>query len=131
MPAPSVIQKGITTALWGTDSKVGTPSGAIVEKLTITPKNKDPIEVEDNNGFAAILVLLLDGFNAEATMVYDTAKTWPAEGDTIVLTVPKTGAAGGTEDFNCLLCSISKDMTRKDHAKITFTMVYRPGVDLA
>jgi hypothetical protein len=73
------IIKGITTINWGVGDVPGTglPAGAIATAGTITPKNGEPIEIEDTNGIAAALVFLPDGFNAELSFVYDGAKVWP------------------------------------------------------
>jgi hypothetical protein len=127
MPASPVI-KGITTIKWGTGSNLGTPSGAIVESIRVTRKNGAPIEIEGNDGFAAALVFLNDGFNATITCLYDTAKTWPADGSAVSLTLPKLGAAGGTETFACWCASSTPDLSRKREATVTLELIYRPDV---
>src|SRR5437879_6242115 len=74
---PSAILKGINTIVWGTDNLLGSPAGAIVESGAITPKNGEPIEIENNPGFGAVAVILDDGFNAKIQCLYDKAKAWP------------------------------------------------------
>lgn len=120
--------KGITTIRWGSGSLIGTPSTVIVQSGRVTPKNGGPVEIEDNNGFAAVLVFLPDGFDAEITMLYDTALTWPAVADTVVLTLPKYGAAGGVSAFNTFVAAEpSIDIERKREATITFKLIFRPN----
>jgi hypothetical protein len=125
---PDII--GDATLIWGTDGQNLGLTGAIVESATITPKNQDPIEIEDNNGFAKILVLLKDGFNGKLDFVYDKDITWPAEGDVVAFTIAKTGAAGGTEDFDCVVTSMPQQFTKKKEAMISINLVYRPNVVL-
>lgn len=117
----SATKKGITTIKWGTGSTLGSPSAAIVESVRVSPKNKAPIEIEDSDGFAAILVFLKDGFDAEAVSVYDSALTWPSEGDAVTLTIRGT-------TYNCWVGSIEDSLARKKEATITLSLVYRPGV---
>jgi hypothetical protein len=120
--------KGITTIKWGSGASMGTPSTALVQSGRITPKNGMPVEIEDNNGFTAALVFLPDGFDAEVTMMYDTALTWPGQSDTVVLTLPKWGAAGGTQAFNCFVAADpSIDIERKREATISYKLIYRPN----
>jgi hypothetical protein len=127
---PSATIKGITTIVWGTDNGVATPAGAIIESLKVTPKNGAPIEIEDNNGFAAVLVLLPDGFNAQASCVYDKAKVWPQVGANVVVNVPNTAAANANNvAYTCLVGSDPEiDQARKREAHISLNLVYRPGV---
>lgn len=131
MPAPTPIIKGLSTISWGTSSLLGSPSGVIVEGGSITPKNASPVaDIEDGNGASASLVLLKDGFSAKINVLYDSAKTWPAEGDTVALTLAKTGAAGGTESFNCVLISYGHNPSRKKELVLEMNLEYRPGITL-
>jgi hypothetical protein len=121
--------KGLTTISWGTLLQLGTPAGAIVESISITPKNGEPIgEIENGDGAAVALILLVDGFQAKVKVTYDTAKTWPAEGDAINLTLPKIGAAGGTTVFACGVVAMAPETARKKEAMIEITILYRPGI---
>ena len=123
------IKKGVTTIQWGSGSVLGTPSGSIVESITLTPKNGKPIEIDDNDGFAATLVVLQDGFDAEVTCLYDTSKVYPKDGDAVNLTVPTiTGAATQTA-YACTCTGFPGwTVTRKKEAVIKFHLTYRPGV---
>jgi hypothetical protein len=124
----SPIIKGITTIQWGSGSTMGSPAGAAVISGRITPKNGMPIEIEDVNGFTAALVFLDDGFDAEVLMMYDTSLTWPAVAATVALTLPKWGAAGGTQSFNTFVAAEPAiDIERKKEAIITYKLIYRPN----
>lgn len=126
MPS-SAIKKGITTIKWGSGNAL-TGAGftsAIVARMTATPKNGDPIEIEGNEGFAAALVVLDDGFNASVECLYDSAITWPAVGTTVTLKRPTDASA-----LNCLLVSREETAERKKEATISMKLVYRPDITL-
>lgn len=128
MSAPSTIIKGVPTIIWGPANSLNL-TGAIVESISVTPKNSDPIEIEDNEGFTAVMVLLLDGFNAKISCVYDRSKAWPADGANIALNLPVgTGSANANlTSFTCLVASQAPSPTRKKEMMIDFNVVYRPG----
>lgn len=127
MPS-SATKKGITTIKWGTDAVLteAAYTAAIVARMTATPKNGDPIEIEGNQGFAAALVILNDGFNATMEVLYDSAIEWPAEGDTVEIQRPLDEAP-----IACLLTSIEQVTERKKEATLTLKLLYRPDVSLA
>jgi hypothetical protein len=78
------IQKGRATILWGTGNILNNSiSGAIVDSITITPKNGEPTEIEDNDGFTDSEVILAGEWNADISVVFDSAKVWPDAGDNI------------------------------------------------
>src|SRR6185369_4583711 len=84
MPLSPTI-KGINTIKWGTDGALvnGNPgSTAILESAKFDPNIKE-FAIEDNNGFDVSDVMLKDGFDATFNCLYDSAKTWPTEGDSI------------------------------------------------
>lgn len=135
--------KGIATIVWGTGGILSIPAGAIVESLQLTPKNAEPIEIEDNNGIAAIEVLLRDGFNAKAALVYDSAKTWPVEGANCTLAVGWNGSAAnaipfgegnsaswanGVVTYTCLIASVSPTYAKKKEQMVDFNLTFRPNV---
>lgn len=130
MAAPTAIIKGTTTIVWGTTTKLGTPSAAVVEAISVTPKNGEPIaDIENGDGASVVAVLLDDGFDAKVTCLYDTALTWPAVGDTVTLSLPKYGAVGGATSYNCILGGTPKpDLARKREATIELHLRYRAGV---
>lgn len=129
MPVNSPIIKGLTTIRWGTSGALGAPVASIVEGISVTPKNGDPIaDIENGDGASLALVVLEDGFSAKVVVVYDTAKVWPAVGDAVTLTLPKVGGLGGTQAFSCTLVSIPPELARKKEANLTMTLVYRPGI---
>lgn len=126
MPS-SATKKGITTIKWGTDSVLTNAAftAAVIARMTATPKNGAPIEIEGNQGFAAVLVLLDDGFDATVECLYDSAITWPTVGSTTTLKRPTDGSA-----LTCLVTSIEQAAERKKEATLTMKLVYRPDVSL-
>ena len=126
----SPIIKGITTIVWGTANMLGSPAGAIIESGTVTPKHGEPIEIEDNNGFAAVEVILDDGFNAKVHCMYDAAKVWPQAGANVVLNVPNSAAANAAAvAYICLVVAMPEIIqNRKKEAMLQFSLTYRPGV---
>lgn len=121
--------KGVTTIVWGTGSKLGSPSGAIVESINIKPKNPTGIgEIENGDGAGVVDVLLDDGFDATVSCVEDTAKTWPATGAAVVLTLPN-GAGAGSTAFTCYVLGLpDQALSRKKEAMKTLNLRYRPGI---
>lgn len=121
--------KGVTTIVWGTGSQLGSPAGAIVESIACTPKNPTGIgQIENGNGAEVADILLDDGFDAKITCVYDTAKTWPATGAAVTLTVPSLGGTG-TTTYACYVTGQPEVSTsRKKEATITLNLRYRPGI---
>ena len=135
--------KGIGTIVWGTGGILAAPAGAIVDSLQLTPKNGEPIEIEDNDGLAAVEVLLRDGFNGKITCLYDAAKTWPVEGANAALAIPYNGAsanaipfgegngaayANGVVTYTTLVASVSPAYAKKKEAMIDIAVTYRPNV---
>jgi hypothetical protein len=130
MPTPII--KGIATIIWGIGNGMNAPAGALIESIQVTPKNGNPIEIEDNNGFAISEILLVDGFDAKLNCVYDSAKVWPLEGSNVTLNLPMaTGNnSNATTAFVCLVASQAPALKRKGEAMIAFNMTYRPGVSV-
>lgn len=125
MPAPSPIKKGISTIKWGSSATVaaGALTAAIVARGSFTDKNGQAFEIEDNEGFAAALIFLADGFDGTLECVYDSAITWPAVGDAISLKRPRDAAA-----LQCYVASIEDTVERKKEAMLSIKVHYRPGV---
>ena len=136
------IIKGIGTIVWGAGGILAAPAGAIVDSLQLTPKNGEPIEIEDSDGITAVEVILRDGFNGKASILYDQAKTWPIEGANVALAVPYNCAANsvpfgesnsavvanGVVTYTCLVASISPAYKKKGEAMIDLNVTYRPNV---
>ena len=131
---PSPVLKGVTTIIWGTSGPNCAPAGAIVESLAITPKNGEPIEIENNDGFTVTELLLHDGFNAKASIVLDSNLTYPLASGTVALTLPlqaSNGAANNTASYSCLVCSTPEiTNNRKKEGMVNFQLTYRPLVVL-
>lgn len=135
--------KGIGTIVWGAGGILAAPAGAIVDSLQLTPKNAEPIEIEDSDGLAAVQVVLRDGFNGKASVMYDNAKTWPIEGANVALAMPYNGAvanaipfgegsgaavANGVVTYTCLVASVSPAYKKKGEAMVDISLTYRPNV---
>ncbi len=136
MASPTIKASANIAIAWGTANTASgnngnvLPSGMILETLQVTPKNADPIDIEDGNGFTAIQVGLKDGFNAKASGVYDANKIMPAEGDTIVLVVPKSdGANTGTQNVNCTFWSWGLTRSRKKEKMVELNFTHRPQMN--
>jgi hypothetical protein len=122
---PSPVAKGLTTVHWGTFNTTNV-TNAIVTRLAITPKNGDPIEIEDENGFTKTLVILNDGWNGSATILAQTANlTLPNVGDTVMVHLPHLGANINTT----YVATPEIDLERKREGTVTLRLVYRPGIN--
>jgi hypothetical protein len=121
--------KGITTVAWGTQGILGSPAGAIVESIAITPKNEGPIaEIENGDGASVADVLLDDGFDAKVQCVHDRSKVWPMIGAAVTLTLPSLTDAGTTA-YVCYVTGVPpRNKQRKKETTITLSLRYRPGI---
>ena len=121
--------KGISTIAWGTEGQLGSPSGAIVESIAITPRNPTGIgEIENGDGAIVSDILLDDGFDAKVTCVYDKARTWPATGAAVTLVIPSP-AGTGTSTYSCYVTGLgSVNTARKKEATIELNLRFRPGI---
>ena len=130
MAAGTPVIKGVTTIVWGTSGQLGSPAGAIVESIAITTKNASGIgEIENGDGAGVVDVLLDDGFEAKVTCVYDTAKTWPATGAAVTLTMPTPTGSGGTTPYACYVTGTPEvNTSRKKEATIMIPLKFRPGI---
>lgn len=133
MSSPTIKPSANIAIVWGTANSISSPSGVsglILETLSITPKNGDPIDIEGGAGFAAIQIGIKDGFNAKATAVYDSNKALPAEGDNITAVIPKSdGNNTGTQNVNCTFWSWGMGKARKKEATVDLTFTYRPDIN--
>jgi hypothetical protein len=133
MAAPTPIVKGITTIVWGTGNMLSNIAGAIVDSIQITPKNGGPLfEIENNDGATVSAGLLVDGFDAKVSVVYDSAKAWPVEGANSTLTMPvATGNANAAATaYKCLVVSQAPAPARKKEMMLEINLMYRPGMDV-
>ena len=79
-------RKGITTISWGSDSvTAGGLTTAIVDSYSFKPI-KERSKIANNQGFTVATIDLVDGREATLNCVWDSAITWPVEGDVITLT---------------------------------------------
>ncbi len=138
--------KGIGTIVWGTGSILGNaiPAGALIESISITPKNGEPIEIEDNDGISAIEVILRDGFNAKVNVMYDSGKSWPIEGANASIAIPFNGAnanaipfgegngatyANGVVTYVCgIVAPPQLNYAKKKEGLMEYELRYRPNI---
>lgn len=127
---PAIIKKGTPAIQWGTSNQtnVGTATGCIVESFKVSDKNGSPIEIEDNDGYAAVLVMHADEFDVDLSVLYDSGKTWPVKGDIVLLQLPKVNGAGGLLNVNCYLTSIDPEGARKKEGMLSIKLARRVGV---
>ena len=114
-PSSSVVR----TIRWGTSPDAVLQTGlntAIIKSVAVKRLGGPPIPVEDNNGFTAILAILVDGDEISVTVVDDTAITWPARGDTVSLQVPGEVSA---KDFTLIDDGISLQRKREGERTLT------------
>lgn len=122
---PSVIKKGLTTIFWGSGALLGGGlASAIVETLSRKPKI-DAIAIEDNDGFTKTDVILDDGADYQASLLYDSAITYPATGDPILVKTPRdsTGKA-------CYVIDDGDEVARKKEGTVKLQFRYRPGITI-
>lgn len=135
MSTPTIKAAGNLAIVWGSINAANAganimPTGMILETLTVTPKNADPIDIEGGAGFSAALVGIRDGFGAKASAVYDSTKAMPAEGDSITLIAPKQdGANVGTANYNCTFWSWSMTKARKKEQMVELNFTHRPDIN--
>jgi len=120
----SVLRRGITTITWGTSGMTaGGIATAIVEEATFRPI-KDRGRIQDGNGFTVSTADIPDGEEATVRCVYDSAITFPAEGDVITLTKP----GGAATKFE--VTEIEQVATRKKEGSITLKVERFNGIVL-
>lgn len=82
--SPDFIVAGITTIVWGTDGIIG---GYIVTTARETPRVEE-IDIEQGDGFEAIVILLVKGIDVEIEVIDDTAVAAPSVGQVVTLSTP-------------------------------------------
>ena len=128
-----VIRGTSTTIRWGVKGDgangggLGVPggmSGAIVTKLSHEVLGGPPVIIEDDQGFAAIWVKLIDGDKLTLTCIDDKLSTWPEIGDWCSFKVPRQNATNNNfkcEDNNCQLA-------RKEPGTRGLVVTYHPNI---
>jgi hypothetical protein len=127
--SPTIVPSGNIAIVWGTVNAGGAPSGSIIETLSITPKDGDPIDIEGGAGFSKIQVGLWDGFGARATAVFDSNLAYPAKGSNVTLVGPKMNGNAGTANYNCTFWSWGFTRSRKKEKMIELNFTYRPDIN--
>ena len=82
--SPDFIVAGITTIVWGTS---GIFSSYIVISARETQRVEE-IDIEQGDGFEAIVILLLKGNDVELEVIDDTAVNPPNIGNVVTLSTP-------------------------------------------
>jgi hypothetical protein len=129
MSTPTIKSSANIAILWGTENATNNTAGFKLETLTITPKNSDPVDIEDGDGFTAVQVGLKDGFNAKGTGLYDSNRALPAEGANVQLVIPKSDGNAGTQVINCTFWSFGFTRSRKKEAIIELNLTHRPNLN--
>jgi hypothetical protein len=134
MGTPTIKAADNIAIVWGTENAAnfGTNmvGGTMLETLSITPKNGEPVDIEGGAGFAKIQVLVKDGFNARATAVYDSNKAIPAAGANVTLVGPKDdGVNTGTQNYNCTFWTWGFTKSRKKEKLIELFFTHRPDIN--
>lgn len=131
MAAEDPSKKGLTTIGWGPDgwlTDTALDTEVIVESIQVTSKN-EIIEIGNNDGVTISEILIKNGFDAVIKALYDSAVTWPVDGDVVKLDLPHVvGPDSGS--FECLLKDITPEAKRKGETMLTLAVQYRPGVNL-
>lgn len=126
----SVTKKGLTTIYWGTTASALLPtSGVNPKSVTYTPRENKFGTVDNDKGFEIATILGDDGFDVVAECLWDSAVTFPALGDTILVKRP-----GDDTGKSCLVVNnpaAEIKATEKNAATITIKAEYRPDRSLA
>lgn len=82
--SPDFVAEGITTIVWGTD---GIYSSYIVTSANEAQRTEE-IDIEQGDGFEAIVIILVKGVDLEIEVVDDTAVNPPAVGQVVTFSTP-------------------------------------------
>ena len=99
-------------------------SGAIVTRVNHETLGGAPTLIEDDQGFAAILVLLVDGDKLTLTCIDDSIITWPQKGDWCSFKVPGTSATNA--NFICI--DNNAQLGRKEPGTRGLVVEYHPNI---
>lgn len=131
MANPTIKVQGNIAIVWGTKNAINAPNGLaglVLDSLQLTPKNGEPVDIEDGDGLTIIQALAADGFNGKATAVYDANKALPAAGDNIQVLAPKGDGNAGTTVLNATFWSWSFSRSKKNPATVELSFTQRPGM---
>lgn len=82
--SPNFIVEGITTIVWGTDG--------ILSSYIVTTANEaqrvEEIDIEQGDGFEAIVILMIKGVDLEVEVIDDTAVNPPGVGQVVTFSTP-------------------------------------------
>ncbi len=127
MPLP-IIRGTSTTIRWGVKSsnvnQQSAMAGAIVTKVSHEPLGGAPTYIEDDAGFAAIMVMLLDGDKLTLTVIDDSALTFPQRGDWCSFRVPGQNVTNA--NFICI--DNNSQLGRKEPGTRNLVVEYHPNI---
>jgi hypothetical protein len=123
-----IIRGTSTTIRWGIKSsgvvQAGGMSGAIVTRVGHETLGGAPTLIEDDQGFAAILVLLVDGDKLTLTCIDDSILTFPQKGDWCSFKVP--GQVATNANFICI--DNNAQLARKEAGTRGLVVEYHPNI---
>jgi hypothetical protein len=134
MPSsPTIVTTDNIALVWGTPNAANlgnNAAGILIDSLTATPKNGEPIDIEGGAGFTKAQVYLDDGFNAKATCVFDSNIVYPVKGQAVTLVGPiLDGSNKGTKNYNCRFWSAGWTRARKKEKMIELNFTHRPDCE--
>lgn len=126
---PGSSAKGTSTTIrWGIKSsgvvQAGGMFGAIVTKINHEALGGAPTIIEDDAGFAAILIMLLDGDKLTITCIDDSLITFPQKADWCSFKVP--GQAATNPNFICI--DNNAQLARKELGTRSLVVEYHPNI---
>ena len=123
-----IIRGTSTTIRWGIKSsgvvQQGGMAGAIVIRVNHETLGGAPTIIEDDAGFAAIIVLLVDGDKLTLTCIDDSVVTFPQKGDWCSFKVP--GQALTNANFICI--DNNAQLARREPGTRGLVVEYHPNI---
>lgn len=114
-------------------------TGAIITSVKITPTNPAAVaNAENADGAIVNSFFLVDGFEADAEMLFDTSLAYPAVGSAVTMVLPTRGTHAGVLNFSggagctsfpCTIESYGAQFERKGIATIQVKFSHHPGRD--
>jgi hypothetical protein len=133
MGSPTIKASNNISIIWGTTNAAlgnsNVMNGALIDTLSVTPKNGEPIDIEGNQGFSAVLVGLDDGFSGRAACVFDSNVIYPAYGATVYVVGPRVDGTKGTANYNCNAWGFGFSRNKKGQKTIEITVTHRPDIN--
>jgi hypothetical protein len=123
-----IVRGTSTTIRWGIKSsgvvQQGGMAGAIVTRVGHETLGGAPTIIEDDQGFAAIMVLIVDGDKLTLTCIDDSVVTFPAKGDWCSFKVP--GQVATNANFICI--DNNAQLARREAGTRGIVVEYHPNI---